>query len=55
VPNPEEAAIVYDGPSAPAWEAAEMNNSNEQRAMSLSTLRCAAGVKTPRPGKFLID
>ena len=37
--NPQEAAILYDGPSAPAWEAAGMHKSNGQRTISLRKLR----------------
>lgn len=37
--NPQEAAIVYDGPAAPAWEAAGMHKSNGQQTISLSKLR----------------
>ena len=37
--SPEEAAIVYDGPGLPAWEAAGAMAKNGQRSISLFRLR----------------
>lgn len=37
--SPEEAEIVYDGPGAPAWEAAGKMQKNGQRPIRLSKLR----------------
>lgn len=50
VASPEEAEIVYDGPGAPAWVAANKMQKNGQRSVSLSKLRAitiARGANEP--------
>lgn len=39
VASPEEAEIVYNGPGAPAWDAAVAMQKNRQRPISLTKLR----------------
>ncbi|WP_283179035.1 hypothetical protein [Gemmobacter sp. 24YEA27] len=43
--SPEEAEVVYDGPGAPAWDAAGAMQKNGQRPISLARLR---GIVTPQ-------
>ena len=45
--SPHEAEIVFDGPGAPAWEAAGGLGSNGQRRISLSRLRQIAAATNP--------
>lgn len=42
VMSPEEAEVVYDGPSGPAWSAAGKIGKNGQHVVSLSRLRALA-------------
>ena len=37
--SPEETEVVYDGPGAPAWDAAGSMKSNGQRTISLRKLQ----------------
>lgn len=39
ISNDGDAEIVYDGPAAPAWEAAGKPQKNGQRSISISTLK----------------
>ena len=42
VMSAHEAEIIYDGPGAPAWEAAGKAGKNGQRTISLAKLRIIA-------------
>jgi hypothetical protein len=47
--SPGEAEVVYDGPGAPAWAAAESMQKNGQRKISLTKIRATAKINSGMP------